>query len=196
MVVERLVCRFDSHLEALRAAVDFQTREHLVHEVDHGHRLRIQHDLVRVELGKVEQIVEQGQDRQAVGPEPAQQLRPVLGREVVRRKQIRESQHGRDRRADLVAHVAKEDVLGNVGTLGDDRPLFVCFDRARRGPPQLADQHVDAVSDRVKLIVPGGDRQALTVSPAAICSSTFRNSATRSRANSTRAPVGVMTGGL
>ena len=118
MVTERFVCGFDTHLEALRPAVDFQTREHLVHELDHGHRLRIQHDLVCIELGQVEQIVEERQDRQAVGLEPAQQLRPVLRREVVRREQIRESQHGRDRRADLVAHVAKEDILGNVGALG------------------------------------------------------------------------------
>jgi hypothetical protein len=153
------VGHLDAQRDVLGAALDLEAGR-TSDDVDHQHRFGREENLVRVEPRQVHAgpLLDH---RQAVRLQPRQHLGAILVFQHRRREQLRDAEHRRNRRADLVAHVAEEDVLRVARALGGGRALFLRLDDAGGRPAELADEDVDAVGDRVELVVPLGDDETL-----------------------------------
>ena len=101
--------------------------------------------------GQVEQILDEVAQRVAVGANAFDSL-SLSSIEPGPGQQVRVAEHRRQRRSELVAHVAQEDALLLVRLV---RGAFRSSETID-GPVQLAHQHVHGVGQGVDLVVSGG----------------------------------------
>ena len=114
---------FKQHLDVLGAGIGRQDAGEVAHHAVQPERLRIQRHLAGLDLGQVENVVDQTQQRmrRTVG---LVGIVVLLRRQAGFLQQRQHAQNGVHRRADFMAHIGQKLRFRPVGVLGHgDRPL-------------------------------------------------------------------------
>src|SRR6185437_8134922 len=121
---------------AVLVATIAELTERLLHELTNLDGRDVQRDLSGLDLREVQNVVDECEELDAVGSdslEIAEILRAEIPR-LVLAKNVRESNHGVERCAQLVAHARQKVALGGVRGLG----LFLRANELPIGVPSLA----------------------------------------------------------
>ena len=114
--VRHIGCHGDVIADARRVGLRSEQRVHLAQHVLRAEGLVVQVQTTGLDLGQVEHIVDQTQQRAAGHLRPRQQLCLVPGEGGVA-QQVGHADHGVERRADLMAHVGQKFALDARGFL-------------------------------------------------------------------------------
>jgi hypothetical protein len=104
-------------LEPLVVRPERQRAQRALEALAEPERRRVQQHHTRLDLGEVEDVVDDRQQRVGRRRGDRQEL-PLLRRELGVQRELEHAEHTVHRRPDLVAHVGQELALGSIGRLG------------------------------------------------------------------------------
>ena len=129
-------------------------------EVEGG---RLDAQLAGLDLGQIQDVPQDGEQRAPGNPDALDHV-ALLGDERGSLQDLRQTQHGVQRGADLVAHVGQEFALGGIGRLGGVTRLldrqFIAF--------ALSDVGGDAVGNQAPVAPVGRGRLVADPEPVAV----------------------------